>query len=114
MNRTRKRVVVHVAWILGVAFLVGMAMSLLFAGSHGREHPLLWKAMVGVIGPFILIFNDGFLAALVVGLMLALLVAPIILGIVKCRLLPALLGAIPLALLWIGSMFLVCVVSNLS
>jgi len=117
MTKNRKRVILSVAMVLGAAFLVGLIMSLALGGAHGHKHPVLNKLLVGTVGPFFLpVAPAGFSL-----LFWCLIAGPAVLaivftvkGIAKNKMLPALLGAIPLALLWLGSVFMTCILSNMS
>lgn len=117
MTKNRRRVVVSVAMVLGAAFLMGLILSLALGGAHGQGHPVLWKLFIGAVGPFFLpVATAGFSSlfwCLIAG-PAVLSIVLIVIGIAKSKMLPTLLGAIPLALLWLGSVFMTCILSNMS
>lgn len=114
MKKERKRIVVPVACILGAALFAGIVMSMFLARRPEVGPPIVIKAMIGLIGPLFFMFRSGAWVFLIGIATLSLLVTPLVIGIAKCRMLPALLGAILLALLWDLSVFMVCILSNLS
>lgn len=117
MKKERKRVVLLTSMILGSSFVAVMITSFFITGTHQHSHPFLCKLLVGAIGPLMVLFTDGGFPSLtfLIGTgVLTLLIIPIVIGIAKCRMVPALLGAIPLALLWLATGCLFCFLTNLS
>ncbi len=114
MNADQKRAAVSVAIVLGLALIGGMVMSLCLTGTHGVSDPVVWKVYVGIVGPFMHLYDFPMdIWPIVIGAgLLVLFGAFTVVGIVKGNRGMAILGAVDLTLLWLGCMLMACVFTN--